>query len=227
MYKYIYTKEHIPYMKEQIWQIDSSANGNLDYYSQLSDAEFSVIKEFINPDVKNIMDLGCGMGRCGINLYHKLKDKQNIKIFFGDSNFVAANSGGSVVPENDEHSNYNNLLKTESFVSLNKVENYEIKNIMDENFPKGLPKMDLIISMYSVGYHFCMNKWLERLHPVMTQKTTVVFGVWSSDLRLAVSGKSYQSLSQVKKIFSCVSFHKGLRGKSPHCDYLVATGYKG
>jgi len=213
-------------MKEQIWQIDMVSNGRLEYYNDLSFAEYEEIGQYIHEDTKNIMDLGCGLGRAGINIYHMLDKRPNM--FFCDSNFIADKTGGSRFCSNDEVGDYNSIKITEDFVKYNSVNNCKIVDIANTNPFKKLPKMDLIISMYSVGFHFSNSDWFNELLDVISHKTVLIFGLSDpNNFRLATSEKkSDRDLPKIMKKFSSSNIVKGLRDPYPTCDYLILEGFK-
>jgi len=225
MYEYKFSEKHVRYMKEQIWQIESIAKGDLAYYSRLSDSEYSIIKDYIEGDINTVMDLGCGLGRAGINIYHMLKKEP--KMFFCDSDFTADKHGGSFLCKDGKVGDYNSIDMTEDFVKTNNVDSYNIINLGDEDPFSDLPKMDLIISMYSVGFHFRISSWFDKLSKVINEDTILIFCLFDSKhFKLANKRSETDNVSAIIKQFSSSKIVTGLKKGFPQCDYLILKGYK-
>jgi hypothetical protein len=237
-FKYKYNNEHIKYMKAQIWEIDGKANGDMDYYSRLSIDEFKIISKYIPKKVKNAMDLGCGMGRCGVYLYNKLFSDHKTKFVFCDSELISSENSGSRLCNSDEIATYNSVLKTNEFVALNGVKNYKVVDFNTSNFLENIPCMDLIVSMYSVGFHFSFTDWIAKLSTILTKDTVLILGIHDPvSLKLCDAlhdGHNYrvtstsQSIQQIKECFTEVNIVKGLLSKHhPNCHYMILKGYVG
>lgn len=165
MFKYKYKKEHIHYMKEQVFE----AKTNLRVYSALSELEHEQTKEFIGFP-RTVMDLGCGLGRAGIYLNHSLNDN-SIHFIMADSTGDTDNAGLWDIP-----AVYNNLHLTKSFCETNGMQNFETFDVFRDDWER-LKDVDLIISHCSVGVHFPIEDVLENLLKISSKDCTMIFGL--------------------------------------------------
>lgn len=166
-YRYSYQSEHIPFIKEQIWE----SRSDLDLYSALSEFEHEQIKDYIGRP-KRVMDLGCGLGRVAVYLNAVWNDP--------DVHYVLADTTCTTkVPEcwdSLPDAPWNDLAMTASFARLNGLVNFAIFDIVKDDWTS-LPPLDLITSHCSVGMHFPIETILPQLMRVASDDGTLIFGV--------------------------------------------------
>ena len=137
---------------------------------ELFEKEFDTIKNFLPNDVKNIMDIGCGLGLVNIflnKMYHKkpyfhLLDKNRIdsKIKYGFS---------------ENYESYNNLNETKNVLLDNglgkgHINIYDIeKEIHIDN------KIDLVISLKSMGHHYPFQNYIKFFNKNCDEETIFIF----------------------------------------------------
>ena len=164
--EYRYQDQHIKYMKEQVWE----CRDNLSVYGELSEHEFKQFEKFLPESPKNIMDLGCGLGRIAIKLNNHYKDP-DIHYILADRNGYTENLG-QFNPDADEV--YNDLTLTASFCQLNGIKSFRTHDT--EGAWNKLPLCDLIISCCSFGFHVSIERYLARIISVMSPGATLIFG---------------------------------------------------
>lgn len=134
--------------------------------------ELNTFKNFLPNSVNTIMDIGCGLGIINIYLnrfYEKkpiffLLDKNRIdrKIKYGfSSNYESYNDlyeTKSILLENDINSDCMYLFDVEKQFQINK-------------------KIDLVISLKSMGYHYPINTYIELFRNCCTKKTVFIYDI--------------------------------------------------
>ena len=151
--------------------------------------EFNSIKNYLPKSSKNILDIGCGLGV--INIF--LNDYYSKKSYFTliDKNYVDKKV---IYGFNKNSESYNKLEITKDFLILNgfKTEQLQLINA-DKNFEIN-KKYELIISLFSMGYHYPIENYFYMIKKTSTKSTKVIF-----DLSL-----EYNELNKVKKYFNKV-----------------------
>src|SRR4029077_968586 len=158
-----YNSAHIRYMKEQIWE----ARDDLEVYSKLSEFEYEQIKDYIDYP-KNIMDLGCGLGRVAVYLNAVLKDPDMYYIL-ADRHGDTTNTGGW-----DLNEFYNDLNLTQSFCRLNGLLSFEVFDTKLDNWNDIW--CDLIVSHCAFGMHFPIENIMSSLLEISSSDITMIFG---------------------------------------------------
>ena len=151
--------------------------------------EFNSIKSYLPKSSKNILDIGCGLGV--INIY--LNDYYSKKSYFTliDKNYIDKKVTYGF---NNNSESYNKLEVTKDFLMSNgfKTEQLQLINA-DENFVLN-NKYELIISLFSMGYHYSIKNYIDIIKKNSTKSTKVIF-----DLSM-----EYNELNEVKKYFNKV-----------------------
>jgi len=151
--------------------------------------EFNSIKNYLPKNSKNILDIGCGLGV--INIY--LNDYYSKKLYFTliDKNYVDKKVAYGF---NNSSESYNKLEITKDFLILNGFKTEQLRLInADENFVLN-NKYELIISLFSMGYHYSIKNYIDIIKKNSTKSTKVIF-----DLSM-----EYNELNEVKKYFNKV-----------------------
>ena len=134
--------------------------------------EFETFKNFLPNSVNNIMDIGCGLGIINIylNKFYQTKplffllDKNRIdrKIKYGfSSNYESYNDlkeTKNILLENDIDGSCLYLFDVEKQIQINK-------------------KMDLVISLKSMGYHYPISTYIELFRNCCTKDTIFIYDV--------------------------------------------------
>ena len=151
-------------------------------------------------DGQKILTIGGGIG--GIELLI-LKKFPNIKIDLIEKNYISDKIRYGWDNENQE--GYNNLLLTGNFLSLNGIDKtkYNIYDYDKKNFPN--KNYDLIISLYSLDYHYDFNIYLNYLKSVSNKNTKIIFDTIRPEFFYSL----FENLSVVKK--NELTVHKSKR----------------
>ena len=137
-------------------------------YLNLMKREFSLIEEYINYNDK-ILSIGSGIGGLEI-LIHK---KFNNYISFIGKNYISKKIKYGWYKKNKEA--YNNLELLKFFLLNNdfEKEQFSLFDFDNDNLPK--EKFDVIISLYSLDYHYEFDLYKDYLSKVMKPKTILIF----------------------------------------------------
>ena len=120
--------------------------------------EFESINSAIDPYNKNLLSIGGGLG--GLELV--INKKFNVKSFtFIERNYVSKKVKYGWDNKNNEA--YNDLIIQRNFLIKNGMESskFKIFDYDNDELPKG--KFDIIISLFSLDYHYDFKIYLEYL----------------------------------------------------------------
>ena len=168
-------------------------------YLEIINKEYKNIEKFLI-DGQKILTIGGGIG--GIELLI-LKKFPNTKIDLIEKNYISDKIRYGWDNENQE--GYNNLLLTGNFFNLNGIDKtkYNIYDYEEKNFPN--KNYDLIISLYSLDYHYDFYIYLNYLRSVSNENTKIIFDTIRPDFFY----KLFESLTVVKK--NELTVHKSKR----------------
>ncbi len=146
------------------------------YYQTMAD-EFSMIERFIDSNDKIFLSIGGGLG--GLELIINQKFKNN-KYHFIEKNYVSKKVqygwGGTKNTEG-----YNNLNLQKNFLKMNGL-NENQTNIYDfDNDTLPEKKFDVIISLFSLDYHYDFSLYKDYLKKVSKSDTKIIFDTIRAD----------------------------------------------
>ena len=147
-----------------------------EYYKIMLE-EFLTIKKFISSNDKFFLGIGSGIGGLELLINQNFKDKN---YYFIERNYVSKKVkygwGGMV---NDEA--YNDLELQKNFLKINNMNESQI-NIYDYD-KDDLPeiKFDVIISLFSLDYHYDFDLYIEYLKKISKPDTKIIFDTIRSD----------------------------------------------
>ena len=151
--------------------------------------EFNSIKKYLPNAPKNILDIGCGLGVINIFLNEFYSQKSNFTLV--DKNYIDKKVAYGF---NNNSESYNKLEITKDFLKLNRLKEKQLELInADESFVIN-KKYELIISLFSMGYHYSIDNYIDIIKKISTKKTRVIF-----DLSM-----EYNELNKVKGYFGKV-----------------------
>lgn len=137
----------------------------------LFEKEYETIKNFLPSNVSNILDIGCGLAILDIFLAQRYKksnfflidkNKVDLKIKYGFSK---------------NYESYNNLNETKKILLANNIlgEQIFLKNAEEKiDINK---KMDLVLSIKSMAFHYPLENYLDLLKRVCTKNTEFIFDI--------------------------------------------------
>ena len=134
--------------------------------------ELNTFKNFLPNSVNTIMDIGCGLGI--INIYlNKFFEKKPI-FFLLDKNRI------------DRKIKYGFSLNYESYNDLNETKNILLENEINSDCVHLFDverqfqinkKIDLVISLISMGYHYPINSYIELFRNCCTKNTVFIYDI--------------------------------------------------
>ena len=139
----------------------------------------SVKGYFENVSPKNVLELGCGLGRVSA-AFHKtfpLWAETNFYLLDGDSGTEQI----AGISYDSDKSFYNSLKLTEEFCLINGIPRNQIVLINAEHAePFSLienVKFDFVYSFFAIGFHWPIDLYLERLLPHLNSGSILCFGI--------------------------------------------------
>ena len=145
------------------------------YFDDMS-SEYKSIKNYINPQNKEILSIGGGLG--GLELI--LNKKFNVKSFtFIERNFISPKIKYGWDSNNNE--GYNDLDLLKNFLIKNDLPSskFTIFDYDKDVLPN--KKFDLVISLFSLDYHYDFNIYLNYLKQISHKETKIVFDTIRAD----------------------------------------------
>ena len=132
--------------------------------------EYEILTKYLNFDNKSILSIGSGM--CGLELIINQKSHDNF-FYIIEKNYVSK----KVIYGWDNNNNeaYNNLDLLNLFLIRNGMEKkiFKIYDFDIDSLP--IEKVDLIISLFSLDYHYDFNLYYDYLKKVSNEKTQIIF----------------------------------------------------
>ena len=136
--------------------------------------EIETIKNFIPKSVNNIMDIGCGLGILDVLLNDFYINKPSFYLLDKNRTDRKIKYGFST-----NYESYNDLNETKQILLDNNIDKNQIflfdvdKEILIER------KMDLVISLKSMGYHYPLEIYIDLLRKCCNQDTIFIFDLSS------------------------------------------------
>tara|TARA_Y100001935_G_scaffold246475_1_gene241190 strand:+ start:81 stop:785 length:705 start_codon:yes stop_codon:yes gene_type:complete len=149
--------------------------------------EFEILKKYLPRNVKNVMDIGCGIGLIDIFLNNYFTDCQ--KFYLLDKNNIDSKI---VYGFSDNYESYSITNVTKNFLINNNIQEHKLNLIdVDKNFSIKPNSIDLCISLVSMGYHYPFSQYLDTIKKVSNNNTVFIFDI----------ATEYQDISFLKNIF--------------------------
>ncbi len=154
--------------------------------------EVKTFKDFLPKSARNIMDIGCGLGIININLN---------KIYTNDPNFFLLDKNRIdkkiKYGFSSNYESYNDLNETKNILLNNNVKEscihiYDVDKIIQIN-----NKIDLVISLKSMGYHYPFKKYLELLRQCCTSDTKFIFDVSTDNFNENLFKNYFESINVI------------------------------
>jgi len=167
---FIITDKFNDYINYQV----TTAVDNKEQYTKLSEIEYEVISQYIDPYPKRILELGCGLGRMSIFL--NKKHPSNSKYHLADMSCITPTPTKSSRYGWDPGTWYNDLELTKEFCEINGLVNFEIIDLATGSITL-LRDIDFIFSVMSVGFHYPIEQYMDILKLVAKPDALIIFGV--------------------------------------------------
>ena len=154
--------------------------------------EIETFRNFLPKSVKNIMDIGCGLGIINIHLNQIYENKPNF--FLLDKNKIDKKIKYGF---SSNYESYNDLKETKNLLLDNNIENNFI-NLFDVEKPIVInEKIDLIISLKSMGYHYPLEVYLELFRKCSKPSSTFIFDVSESYFDKSLLTKYFETIEVI------------------------------
>ena len=137
-------------------------------YFNLMKTELTLIDKYINKNDR-ILSIGSGIGGLEILIHNKF----NNHISFIEKNYISKKIKYGWDKKNKEENNNLELLKKFLLNNGFKKEKLNLFDFDKDSFPQ--EKFDLIISLYSLDYHYEFNLYKDYLDKVMKSETILIF----------------------------------------------------
>ena len=147
-----------------------STSGVAKAYFQNMQQEFETINSAIDLHNKDLLSIGGGLG--GLELV--INKNFNIKSFtFIEKNYVSKKVKYGWDNKNNEA--YNDISIQRNFLTKNEMESsrFTIFDYDNDQLPKG--KFDIIISLFSLDYHYDFKVYLEYLRNNTHKESKIIF----------------------------------------------------
>ena len=132
--------------------------------------EFASINSAIDPQNKNLLSIGGGLG--GLELV--INKKFNVKSFtFIERNYVSKKVKYGWDNKNNEA--YNDIGIQKNFLTKNGMESSKFKIFDYDNDQLPKDKFDIIISLFSLDYHYDFTIYLEYLKNNTHKQSKIIF----------------------------------------------------
>ena len=156
---------------------------------ELFQTEIELIKNYLPKKAENIMDIGCGLGIINIFLNKIYNNQPNF--FLLDKNRIdkVIKYGFS-----SDYESYNDLNETRNLLINNDIRPNSINTFDVEKDFKIDTKIDLVISLKSMGYHYPVDQYLRLFQTCCDENTSFIFDV----------SEGYYNERQFKKHFESV-----------------------
>jgi len=153
-------------------------------YLNSMEKEYEILSKYLNFNNKAILSIGSGM--CGLELIISQKTQNN---FFHliEKNYVSKKV--TYGWDNNNNEAYNNLSLLNIFLIKNgmKKEIFKIYDFDLDPFP--VAKFDIIVSLFSLDYHYDFNLYHDYLKKILNEKTQIIFDTIRPDYFVSVFKK--------------------------------------
>ena len=133
--------------------------------------DFIRLENYITKDIKNWLDIGCGLGYINIPIFKKLNtgniyllDKSKIETHKRITQFGSAKDFGF----------YNNLEFTKEFLMLNGIPDEKINLITADSINNIDKKLDLVISLLSWGFHYPFDTYSDSVYSLLNDSGIII-----------------------------------------------------
>ena len=156
---------------------------------ELFQKEIESIKNYLPKKAENIMDIGCGLGIINIFLNKIYNNQPNF--FLLDKNRIdkVIKYGFS-----SDYESYNDLKETRNLLINNDINPSSINTFDVEKDFKIETKIDLVISLKSMGYHYPIDQYLRLFQTCCDENTSFIFDVSDGYYNESLFKKHFESV---------------------------------
>ena len=159
---------------------------------KLFQKEIELIKNYLPKKPENIMDIGCGLGIIDIFLNEIYNNQPNF--FLLDKNRIdkKIKYGFEL-----DYEGYNDLKETRNLLVNNNVSIDSINTIDVEKEFKIDAKIDLVISLKSMGYHYPIDQYLRLFQTCCDENTFFIFDISVEHYNESLIKRHFQSVEVI------------------------------
>ena len=156
---------------------------------ELFQKEIELIKNYLPKKAENIMDIGCGLGIINIFLDKIYNNQPNF--FLLDKNRIdkVIKYGFS-----SNYESYNDLKETRNLLINNDILPSSINTFDVEKDFQIDTKIDLVISLKSMGYHYPIDQYLRLFQTCCDENTSFIFDVSEGYYNESLFKKHFESV---------------------------------
>ena len=173
-------------------------------------SEMDTFKDFLPRTCNNIMDIGCGLGIINILLNNFYNDKTSFYLLDKNRIDKKIKYGFS-----SNYESYNDLNETKRILLENNISEGSLFLFDVENDIQIDGKIDLVISLKSMGYHYPFETYLQLLRKCCNENTIFIFDIIKDASDKNLFKKYFENIDTIyeeKSIHSLKRlFCKGLR----------------
>ena len=173
-------------------------------------SEIDTFKDFLPRTCNNIMDIGCGLGIINILLNNFYNDKTSFYLLDKNRIDKKIKYGFS-----SNYESYNDLNETKRILLENNISEGSLFLFDVENDIQIDGKIDLVISLKSMGYHYPFETYLQLLRKCCNENTIFIFDIIKDASDKNLFKKYFENIDTIyeeKSIHSLKRlFCKGLR----------------
>ena len=154
--------------------------------------EIDTFKDYLPKTVMNIMDIGCGLGIININLNKIYNNEPNF--FLLDKNKIDKKIKYGF---SSKYESYNDLNETKNLLRYNNIKDNRIHIYDVDKIVQITNKIDLVISLKSMGYHYPFEIYLELLKLCCTSNTKFIFDVSTDNFNENLFKNYFESIKVI------------------------------
>ena len=168
--------------------------------------EFKSINKYFNKTDKNFLSIGGGMGGLELLINRNFEHKN---FYFIEKNYISKKIKYGWDKNNNEA--YNNLELLSNFLSINGMDMSYVKIYDTDKNNLPLNEYDIIISLFSLDYHYDFNIYYEYLKKNSNKNTKIIFDTIRADFFSQIFQKvevikSYDNTVHKSKRVICSNF---------------------
>ena len=139
---------------------------------RLFESEFNLISQYLPKNLNNIMDVGCGLGV--IDIFLNRFYKKNLNFYLLDKNKIDKKIKYGF---SEDYESYNVLEETKNLLLNNDLNESSINIIDVDKKIEIKQKIDFVISLKSMGYHYPFENYLKLFSNCCTKQTIFIFDI--------------------------------------------------
>lgn len=162
--------------------------------------DIKIIDHFLKKAPLTVLDIGCGLGIYDLALQDFYKT--NISYYLLDKTSSRKEEKNVYYGHREKGAFYNNMDYTKDFLLINGISEKNINciivndnnNVTNEQLQKNLPKIDLIISIISWGFHYPIKTYIDTAYKILNDDGLLCLHCRSIEENLPVLMEKFEIL---------------------------------